>query len=252
MVTETLRWRGGWARIAPLPGADLPDPGSADELRVGSGSPRTAAAPVAHLTVGTDTPPPSEAVERCLARLRRAGYREVVTNALSPADSLPFVDAGFGVRERLHLLAHDLAALASPTRPSRRARHADHEVVLRLDARAFAPAWRLSGHGGLTDALRATPVVRFRIANGSGIVGYAISGRAGDQGYLQRVAVDPDAQGQGWGRALVADGLHWLRRRGAVRALVNTQLANAAALSLYESCGFRRLPVGLCVLGREL
>jgi len=33
---------------------------------------------------------------------------------------------------------------------------------------------------------------------------------------------------------------------------VNTQLDNDAALALYESSGFRRLPVGLCVLGRTL
>jgi len=124
--------------------------------------------------------------------------------------------------------------------------------VLRLDARAFAPSWRLSGAAGLADALRATPVVRFRVAPGRGVAGYAISGRAGDHGYLQRVAVHPDEQRRGWGRALVADALHWFRRRGARRALVNTQLENTAALTLYESCGFRRLPVGLCVLGRAL
>jgi ribosomal protein S18 acetylase RimI-like enzyme len=263
MVTETLRWRGGWARIAPLPDSGSRGSGSSHERGSGSeSSPDAVVAAVAHLTVGTDTPPPSEAVERCLARLRRAGYGEVITNALSPADSLPFVDAGFSVRERLHLLAHDLTAVATPARPSRRARQADRDLVLRLDARAFAPSWRLAGQGGLVDALRATQVARFRVAEsrategattqGNDIVGYAISGRAGDEGYLQRVAVDPDAQGQGWGRALVVDGLQWLRRRGAARALVNTQLANAAALSLYESCGFRRLPIGLCVLGRPL
>ena len=52
--------------------------------------------------------------------------------------------------------------------------------------------------------------------------------------------------------ALIADALWWLRRRAVDRALVNTQLENTVALSLYESCGFRRLPVGLCVLGRTL
>jgi ribosomal protein S18 acetylase RimI-like enzyme len=241
MVTETLRWRGGWARIAPL----APAGGSS---AAPSGPPPDAA----HLTVGTDSAPPREAVEQCLARLRRAGYREVVTNALSPADSLAFVDSGFTVRERLHLLEHDLAAVPVPPRPSRRARHADRDQVLGIDARAFEPSWRLSGTDGLTDALRATPVVRFRVAQDSDVVGYAISGRAGAQGYLQRIAIDPDEQGIGWGRALVADALQWFRHRSARRALVNTQRENAAALSLYESCGFRRLPVGLCVLGRAL
>jgi hypothetical protein len=33
---------------------------------------------------------------------------------------------------------------------------------------------------------------------------------------------------------------------------VNTQWDNEVALALYQSCGFRRLPVGLSVLGRTL
>jgi ribosomal protein S18 acetylase RimI-like enzyme len=233
MVTETLRWRGGWARIAPWSGAERD---------------------VAHLTVGTDSPPPDEIVNRCLARLRRAGYGGVVTNALTAADSLPFVDAGFHVRERLHLLDHDLTHLPTPVPATRRARRSDRRAVLAVDGRAFDAAWRLAGSGALLEAVRATPVARFRIATDTdaGVVGYAITGRAGHQGYLQRVAVVPAARRQGRGRALVADGLHWLRARGVTRALVNTQLGNRGALALYESCGFRQLPVGLSVLARPL
>jgi ribosomal protein S18 acetylase RimI-like enzyme len=234
MVTETLRWRGGWARIAPWPGAERD---------------------VAHLTVGTDSPAPDEIVNRCLTRLRRAGYGGVVTNALTAADSLPFVDAGFHVHERLHLLDHDLAHLPSPVPATRRARRSDRRAVLEVDRRAFEVAWRLAGSDALRDAVRATPVARVRVADDTGdagVVGYAITGRAGPQGYLQRVAVVPEARRQGWGRALVADGLHWLRARGATRVLVNTQLDNRGALTLYESCGFRRLPVGLSVLARPL
>jgi ribosomal protein S18 acetylase RimI-like enzyme len=234
MVTETLRWRGGWARIAPWPG---PEHG------------------VAHLTVGSETPPSCEVVERCLAVVRRAGYDGVVTNALTAADSLPFVDAGFRVRERLHLLEHDLRAVPQPARLTRRARRSDRPAMLRLDARAFDGAWRLAGVGGFDEAVRATPSARVRVGDDGddrAAVAYAITGRASDQGYVQRVAVDPDAQRAGWGRALVADGLQWLRRRGARRVLVNTQLGNRAALALYEASGFRRLPVGLSVLARPL
>jgi ribosomal protein S18 acetylase RimI-like enzyme len=234
MVTETLRWRGGWARIAPWPGPERD---------------------VAHLTVGAETPPSDDVVDRCLAQLRRAGYGGVVTNALSAADCLAFVDAGFHVRERLHLLQHDLEHLPPPARRTRRARRGDRPAVLALDRRAFDPAWRLTGAPGFVEAVRATPVARVRIAEErwrAGALAYAITGRAGSQGYLQRVAVDPASRREGWGRALVTDGLRWLRRRGARRALVNTQLRNTAALSLYEECGFRRLPVGLCVLTRPL
>ena len=82
--------------------------------------------------------------------------------------------------------------------------------------------------------------------------GSALTGRAGRNGYLQRVAVDPTARRLGFGRALVADALQWLQRHDVGRTLVNTQLDNHRAVALYESCGFRRLPVGLCVLGRTL
>lgn len=235
MVTETLRWRGGWARIAPWSGPERD---------------------VAHLTVGTDSPPPGEIVDRCLSRLRRAGYGGVVTNALTAADSLPFVDAGFTVRERLHLLEHDLRRLPAPTRRTRRARRIDRPAVLALDRRAFAAAWRLAGLGSLSDAIQATPSARFRVLDaadrGGGLSGYAITGRAGSQGYLQRVAVAPEDRRSGAGTTLVADGLHWLMVRGVARVLVNTQFDNDAALRLYESCGFRRLPVGLSVLARPL
>ena len=77
-------------------------------------------------------------------------------------------------------------------------------------------------------------------------------GRAARRGYVQRLAVGPEAQGSGLGRALLVDGLRWLRRRGAARAVVNTQVDNERARALYESLGFRMAPSGLAVLGRDL
>lgn len=217
-------------------------------------------------------------MEECVERLRRSGYAAIVTSALTAADSLPFVDAGFGVRERLHLLEHPLHDVPGPNDaepPLRRAWRIDRSAVLDLDRRAFDDFWRLEPDG-LVDALHATPAVRFRIGDGSaqhnwstpqapsppasgrqsrterGPVAYAITGRAGRRGYLQRVAVHPAARRRGWGRTLVIDGLRWLQHHDANRALVNTQWENRGALALYESCGFRHLPVGLCVLDRVL
>jgi GNAT superfamily N-acetyltransferase len=213
---------------------------------------------VAHLVLGERVPTDAAVVSSCLGTLRRAGYCSVVTSALAPADSLPFVDAGFDVRERLHLLEHDLQDLPGPdaARPrARRAWRTDRASVIELDRLAFDEFWRLEEHG-LREALHATPAVRFRIAEfdapRGGPVAYAITGRAGRRGYLQRIAVHPDGRRHGWGSALVFDALRWLRRHDAHRALVNTQWENEGALALYESCGFRRLPVGLCVLDRPL
>ena len=228
-----MRWRGGWARLGPW----RAQPGSS----------------VAQLSIGSECSPSAQVVDRCLALLRDAGYAAVVTSAMPPAETLAFVDAGFTVRERLHLLAHDLRALPRAPRATRRGQRLDRAPVLTLDGRAFDSSWRLGTSAGFDEALHATPLARFRVVEEDGrILGYAITGLAGAQGYLQRVAVDPDAQGRGRGRVLVADSLRWLARRRVSRALVNTQERNDTALALYLSCGFRRLPAGLCVLGREL
>ncbi|MEA2932384.1 MAG: hypothetical protein QOI56_1169 [Actinomycetota bacterium] len=140
----------------------------------------------------------------------------------------------------------------------RRATPADWDAVLDVDAGSFSPFWRLD-RGGLEEALTATPSTRFRVATASPgpsrqgrVVGYAITGRAGAQGYLQRLAVAAGARRTGVGRALALDGLRWLRRRGVRRAVVNTQFGNDAALALYLRLGFRVEPSDLAVLHRSL
>ena len=80
------------------------------------------------------------------------------------------------------------------------------------------------------------------------VAGYAVTGRSGNRGFLQRLAVEPRLQGRGLGRLLVLDALGWLGRRRVERVVVNTQLDNGRALELYEGLGFRREPVGLSVL----
>ena len=209
----------------------------------------------AHLILSERVPKEPSTVESCLGPLRRHGYRSVVTTAIPPGDALAFVDAGFDVRERLHLLEHDLEQITEP--PSamrlRRAWRGDRDPVLQLDRLAFDDFWRLDSQG-LRDALQATPSVRFRIGESveDRLSAYSIIGRAGRRGYLQRVAVHPADRRQGWGGVLVADALRWLVRHDVRRALVNTQWTNDGALALYDACGFRRLPVGLCVLDRAL
>jgi ribosomal protein S18 acetylase RimI-like enzyme len=211
---------------------------------------------VAYLSPVADAPAPSAAfVRRCLNDLSARGYHRVVTGALSPLESGGFLAAGFEITERLHLLTHDLRRLpTAPAIPMRRGLGRDHAAVLELDHRAFPPFWRLDAHG-LDEALHATPHHRFRVLTEAGtedVTGYVVYGRAGRRGYLQRLAVDPDHRHAGMGTALVVDGLRWLRRWRVERVVVNTQLDNAAALTLYERLGFRRQPVGLSVLSAGL
>ncbi len=208
----------------------------------------------AHLVPYPMRPLNADALRRVLAELADAGYQRARTAALSPDEQRPFLAAGFVVDEHLHLLAHDLTAVVPPVRPSplRRARRRDHDAVLWVDGAAFSPPWRLDATG-LREALLATPSVRFRVATVEGrVVAYAVAGRAGRRGYLQRVAVHPDHATRGLGRTLVTDALAWMAHRGARRAVVNTQEGNAAALALYEALGFRPEPAGLDVLGAPL
>lgn len=197
---------------------------------------------------GTVVPP--DLVRTALERARQRGYHRAVTPALPPQEWRPYVDGGFELRERLHLLSHDLYDLEPRTNHRhRRATRQDRDDVLAIDHAAFQPFWRLDA-GGLEEAIRATPATRFRI--GRDVRAYSLIGRAGGRGYVQRLAVHPDDQGHGIGRGLVLDGLWWLRRWRVSEVLVNTQEGNERAVALYERLGFRHRHGGLAVLQADL
>lgn len=177
-------------------------------------------------------------VERCLEQLTLDGYRGAVTAALRANDAHVFASAGFALKERLQVLRHDLSGdLVAPDHRLRRARRRDRPSVLRVDAMAFDSFWHL-GADGLDEALNATSSVRFRVAEDTDLLGYAVCGRALEIGYLQRLAVHPDHLRRGIGAALVLDSLRWLKRRRGRVMLVNTQESNAGALALYRHLGF--------------
>jgi ribosomal protein S18 acetylase RimI-like enzyme len=202
--------------------------------------------------LGDARPPTASIVEQACEVLARKGYVRVLTGALAGREQAGFLAAGFAPHEELHLLVHDLEALPdAPDVPLRRGWPVDRPAALAVDASAFPAFWRLD-RDGLREAVHATPVARFRVGTDGGVVAYAITGRAGDRGYVQRLAVRPDHAGHGFGAALVVDGLRWLREAHAREAVVNTQTDNVRALALYERLGFRRQPAGLVVLARPL
>ncbi len=185
------------------------------------------------------------------------GYLRIRTSALSHIEAEPFLRAGFEPRQQLALLSRPIQPPLSERNGGvsiRRARRRDHNSVLDVDHAAFEPFWQLDTVG-LHEALRATPFRRFRVARpdpDKAPAGYAISGRSGPSGYLQRLAISPRQQGQGAGTALVVDGLTWMARWGATQAWVNTPQQNTGALRLYERLGFEPVPPGLQVLELEI
>ena len=235
MRQQTLRFGDAWARLGPWRGGGH----------------------IAHLVVAPDVPLSGAAILDCVERARAAGYDEVLTSAMGPAEGEPFVEARFTVRERLHLLTHEMdgepAARAAPvTRATRRDR--------RCGARPSTTSRSTpSGGSARSDcATRSTPrpcasSARRGPTTEPPLTGYAITGRAGNQGYLQRIAVHPARGATELGRTLVADAMHWLWRQGVMRSYVNTQLDNQRRRSRCTSrSASTSSPAGLAVLGRSL
>ncbi|MFK7919622.1 MAG: GNAT family N-acetyltransferase [Ilumatobacter sp.] len=182
------------------------------------------------------------------------------TGALFPRAAAAFIRCGFVEVDRLALLErslHDVTPTSgSSTLTTARLRRRDIESAAAIDHAAFPSGWR-HDTASLDDIATATPQARLRLAvtpdqrrSRQQPVGFAITGRSGPNGYLQRIGVRPDAQRNGAGRLLVDDALNWLVRRGAQRALVNTGTDNHAALTLYRRAGFEPMPDELVVLER--
>ncbi|MDA8046312.1 MAG: hypothetical protein M0Z30_13910, partial [Actinomycetota bacterium] len=154
------------------------------------------------LTTLPDTPLLSaEFVGHCVETLAQRGFARVRTAALSPLEQAGFLAAGFTVEEELRLLARDLSGDLPPVPAGVRlvtGRRHHRRQVLEVDAAAFSDFWRFD-ELALDDALRATPEARFRAAvpRLGRVEGYAICGRGGRRGYVQRLAVHPDHQGRG-------------------------------------------------------
>ncbi|MCB1256961.1 MAG: GNAT family N-acetyltransferase [Microthrixaceae bacterium] len=200
-----------------------------------------------------------ENLRACLDKLRQMGFKAVMTPALHPDEAIVFLTNGFQQVDSLAVLGHSLRTLSPPLRTPgsklhlRRGRRSDLPVIFDLDNRAFPPNWRLD-EMSLREARTATTHSRFRVAelrdNGSEpmTVGYAIAGRTGSMGFLQRLATDPNWSGRGVGSTLTNDALEWARSNRCTSLLVNTQKTNRRALALYESLGFERTKTQLTVL----
>lgn len=191
-------------------------------------------------------------VVECLEQLDAWGVERAVTPALSHLDAQPFLEGGFRLLERLHLLSRPLYNQPpASTRSIRTGRTWHRRAVLDIDRRAFDDFWRFD-ETSLREARNATPGSKFSVVIERGkVLGYAVTGRAGSRGYLQRLAVDPDHSGKGIGSDLVMDSFDWAFHRGVQRMMVNTQERNQRALGLYHHLGFQAEPDGLIVLERR-
>lgn len=193
-------------------------------------------------------------VQRVLAQVSAsdaANHGCIVTSALATSEQAAFRAAGFVDREALHLLRHpllDIPTQREPTHRTRPGRRTDLGTVLSIDRQSFDRFWALD-RDAFNAAKKATPTHRYRVALIDGkVAGYAITGRAGQSSFLQRLGVAPEHRGSGIGTQLVVDAMTWAKSDGANSMLVNTQTSNEKALRLYESLGFHLSAEKLMVL----
>jgi ribosomal protein S18 acetylase RimI-like enzyme len=203
--------------------------------------------------------PWNDDIEALSLRLERGGARflgscahlvsdwsqEVLSPATLPSAGATWREAGFIETDRLLLMERDLNGIDRPTTVIEAGGVEPIEELHRVDSEAFTARWRL-GRLGLAESATATSrSTVFRVAAEGNCVGFAIVGVALGAGYLQRLAVSPAAQGRGLGSDLVRASLRWARSHGARSMLVNTQVGNTAAASIYRRLGFNDVPGGL-------
>ena len=115
---------------------------------------------------------------------------------------------------------------------------ADLPQVVETDNTAFNPLW----HNSLDTLQLAFSQSMFATVaeDSNGIFGYQLTTGHGHRAHLARLAVRPEAQGRGTGRALLNDLFTKVTGNGIARLSVNTQNDNLASLSLYKKMGFHR------------
>ena len=113
----------------------------------------------------------------------------------------------------------------------------DIPLLASVDQRAFDPIWAYSDNLiriAFDQAALAT-VIEFE-----GVpVAYQITTVSWHGAHIARLAVDPDWQEQGMGKALVAHTVRKFNQHRSTRVTVNTQVDNSRSQHLYRSLGFR-------------
>jgi len=197
-----------------------------------------------------------DVVNMWLGTAQHGGFARVRTNAVSPQLAGILATVGFSVKQELSLLTAPLQNLPPAAHSGHVARVTATQAI-RIDCAAFHGEWAIDPPA-LLAAKQATQFHRLRglapspmrRATSYCLSGFTPSPAESQYGYIQRLAVHPSAQRNGYGRKLVLDAMHWLGSRGMQHALVNTDSTNEAALSLYHSLGFAPMTYSLYVLER--
>lgn len=113
---------------------------------------------------------------------------------------------------------------------------ADLATVLAMDQMSFPPQWQISPRG-LAKVQQNGGLHSVLLREGQ-LIAYAMHSTYGAFAHLDRIAVMPSYQSQGFGKSLLINQIQKLLKTGVVKFTVNTQGSNLPSQRLYQALGY--------------
>ncbi|HZN47546.1 MAG TPA: ribosomal protein S18-alanine N-acetyltransferase [Ramlibacter sp.] len=110
--------------------------------------------------------------------------------------------------------------------------------VVAIERRAYAHPWT---RGNFSDSLRSGYQAQLLCADDDVIMGYFVAMQGVDEVHLLNITVDPQFQGQGWGRVMLDALALWSRAQRAQWLWLEVRISNVRAQQVYLRYGYRRV-----------
>ena len=111
------------------------------------------------------------------------------------------------------------------------------DEVVAIERRAYDHPWT---RGNFSDSLRSGYQAQLLLSR-DGIIGYFVAMQGVDEVHLLNITVDPQHQGQGWGRVMLDALALWARSQKAQWLWLEVRISNKRAQQVYTRYGYRRV-----------
>ena len=115
----------------------------------------------------------------------------------------------------------------------------DFESLFAIEQRSHLVPWSL----GTLKNNQGERYLNLKIEQNQQIIGFAICQWVLDEATLFNIAIDPQAQGQGFGRLLLQALIAQLRAQGIATLWLEVRESNQKAQRLYDQLGFNQVDV---------
>lgn len=120
----------------------------------------------------------------------------------------------------------------------RRAKKGDEKILAQMELSCMLGTWRESSYASELDNVLSVYVIA---EIDESPVGFAGDWCVAEEAQIMRVGVIPDCRKQGIGKQLIDALMDDARQKGCVTMTLEVKSQNAAAIALYERCGFQRV-----------